>query len=171
MPPKTAAPSWGGELIILTISKPYVISEYRLEKYYVLIYISLCVELTYYGKGPKMKQTILIAKALSDENRIKALMLLCGRELCVCQIVDFLKLAPSTVSKHMSILKIAGMVDSRKDERWIYYRLASKDASPVVLDILAWLTSHLGNQNRKNKCCGIRIPKTVLEKVCLKTKK
>jgi len=43
-----------------------------------------------------MKEIILIAKALSDENRIKALVLLYNRELCVCKIVEFLKLAPST---------------------------------------------------------------------------
>ncbi len=68
-----------------------------------------------------MKGIVLIAKALSDKNRIKALMVLCGREVCVCQLVEFLKLAPSTVSKHMSILKAAGLVESRRDEKWIYF--------------------------------------------------
>ena len=61
-------------------------------------------------------------KALSDPNRVRALMALRNGELCVCQLVEFLHLAPSTVSKHMSILKQAGLVESRKDSRWVYYR-------------------------------------------------
>lgn len=118
-----------------------------------------------------MKQIVSIAKALSDENRIKALMLLCGRELCVCRIVEFLKLAPSTVSKHMSILKASGLVESRKDERWIYYKLAPKGSSPAIGDILGWLSKHLGCCVDKNSCCGMPIPKSIREKLCGKTKK
>ena len=73
-----------------------------------------------------MLETLNITKALSDENRIRALMMLTGGELCVCQIIEMLGLAPSTVSKHMSILRQAGLVETRKEGRWIYYRL-SKD--------------------------------------------
>ncbi|MHC4156850.1 MAG: ArsR/SmtB family transcription factor [Planctomycetota bacterium] len=55
-----------------------------------------------------------IAKALSDENRVRALMMLSEGELCVCQLIEMLALAPSTVSKHMSILFQAGLVNARK---------------------------------------------------------
>lgn len=41
--------------------------------------------------------------ALTDENRIRVLMALRGRQLCVCQVIAFLDLAPSTTSKHLSI--------------------------------------------------------------------
>lgn len=71
-----------------------------------------------------MNDFIAITKALSDPNRVRALMALRNGELCVCQIIDLLALAPSTVSKHISILKQASLVDSRKDSRWVYYRLA-----------------------------------------------
>lgn len=108
-----------------------------------------------------MKEIVSIAKALSDENRVKALMLLCGRELCVCEIVDFLKLAPSTVSKHMSILKAAGLVDARKEEKWMYYKIAEKAPSPAVHDILGWLAKHLGCNVSKDTCCGMPIPKAI----------
>ncbi len=64
-----------------------------------------------------------IAQALSDSNRVRALLALRKGELCVCQIIELLGLAPSTVSKHMSVLKQAGLVASRKDSRWVYYRL------------------------------------------------
>jgi DNA-binding transcriptional ArsR family regulator len=64
-----------------------------------------------------------IFKALADESRLRTFNVLQRGELCVCQITELLNLAPSTVSKHMSILRQAGLVESRKEGRWIYYRL------------------------------------------------
>lgn len=75
-----------------------------------------------------MRDLMLVIKALADETRVRILMSLAGGELCVCQIVELMGLAPSTVSKHMSILKQAYLVDSRKDGRWMFYRLAEKGA-------------------------------------------
>lgn len=85
-----------------------------------------------------MREFLAITKALSDESRVRALMLLERGELCVCQIIEMLKLAPSTVSKHMSILYQARLVQSRKEGRWIYYRLAENESSPHVKEALAW---------------------------------
>lgn len=70
-------------------------------------------------------------KALSDENRIRAVLALRDHELCVCQIVELLELAPSTVSKHLQTLREAGLVESRKKGRWVYYRLSGSDAKGV----------------------------------------
>jgi ArsR family transcriptional regulator len=70
-----------------------------------------------------MDNFIAVTKALSDPHRVRALLALRWGELCVCQIIELLGLAPSTISKHMSILKQAGLVVSRKDSRWVYYRL------------------------------------------------
>ncbi len=72
-----------------------------------------------------------IFKALSDPSRIRALCALQEYELCVCQIIELLNLAPSTVSKHMSILANAGLVESTKKGRWVYYRQAPCDDSQV----------------------------------------
>jgi len=77
-----------------------------------------------------MREFMAIAKALADESRTRVLMFLRGGELCVCQIVEMLGLAPSTVSKHMAILHQARLVESRKDGRWTYYRLPKEDAPP-----------------------------------------
>ena len=68
-------------------------------------------------------------KALGEENRMRVVLALQDRELCVCQIVELLGLAHSTVSKHMSILKEGKLVRSRKIGRWVYYRLCEKDCS------------------------------------------
>jgi DNA-binding transcriptional ArsR family regulator len=94
-----------------------------------------------------MLEILNITKALSDENRVRALMMLVGGELCVCQIIEMLGLAPSTVSKHMSILRQAGLVETRKESRWIYYRLADREAQ-TVCEILAWLERHLKKDKR-----------------------
>jgi DNA-binding transcriptional ArsR family regulator len=78
-------------------------------------------------------------KALADENRLRALCALRDGELCVCQIIALLSLAPSTVSKHLSILRAARLVDSRKDGRWMYYRLSGKFRTPAIGRMLALL--------------------------------
>jgi ArsR family transcriptional regulator len=69
-----------------------------------------------------MTQFMKIAKALADENRIRILLFLDDEELCLCQIIELLRLSPSTVSKHVSILAAAGLIEVRKDGRWHYYR-------------------------------------------------
>ena len=94
-----------------------------------------------------MLEILNITKALSDENRVRALMILTDGELCVCQIIEMLGLAPSTVSKHMSILRLAGLVETRKDGRWIYYRLADGNTLKAH-EILDWLQRHLKNDKR-----------------------
>jgi DNA-binding transcriptional ArsR family regulator len=81
-----------------------------------------------------------ITKALADENRVRILMALNRREeLCVCQLIDMLKLAPSTVSKHLFILRNARLVNGRKEARWMYYRLNTDGASSVVSSALKWV--------------------------------
>lgn len=76
-----------------------------------------------------MKEFMAVAKALADEQRTRALMSLRDGELCVCRIIELLQLAPSTVSKHLDILRRAGLVESRKEGRWNYYRLADAPRS------------------------------------------
>ena len=74
-----------------------------------------------------MKDLLKITKALSDESRVRILLALLAHELCLCQIIDLLGLAPSTVSKHVSVLMDAGLITSRKDGKWRYYSIKSND--------------------------------------------
>jgi len=90
-----------------------------------------------------MRDVLDVTKALADGNRLRVLMALAGGELCVCQIVELLQLAPSTVSKHMSILRQARLVEGRKDGRWMYYRLPDQDASEAVREAVAWVRRSL----------------------------
>ena len=98
-----------------------------------------------------MRDFITVVKALADENRVRALLALRERELCVCQITELLGLAPSTVSKHMSILKQARLVDSRKNGRWIYYRLANDDVPVEASEALAWVRKTLSGDPQRRK--------------------
>lgn len=93
-----------------------------------------------------MFEFMTITKALADENRIRILMALTGRaELCVCQLIDMLQLAPSTVSKHLFILRSARLILGRKEGRWMYYRLNADDAPRVVTEALAWVARSVGD--------------------------
>jgi DNA-binding transcriptional ArsR family regulator len=89
-----------------------------------------------------MKECLEIAKALSDANRLRALLAVAGGELCVCQLIELLGLAPSTVSKHMAVLRQAGLVEARKEERWMYYRLPEKPGR-CVAGAIVWVRSCL----------------------------
>jgi ArsR family transcriptional regulator len=89
-------------------------------------------------KGGLMFTFMAITRALSDQNRVRTLMALRDLELCVCQIIELLELAPSTVSKHMSILANARLVEGRQDGRWRYYRLAGDDAPDEVRESIEW---------------------------------
>ena len=90
-----------------------------------------------------MREFLSVAKALSDQNRVRVLMFLRDGELCLCQVVEMLGLAPSTVSKHMAILRQADLVESRKEGRWHYYRLPGKSASRSVRLAIKWLQNVL----------------------------
>ncbi len=117
-----------------------------------------------------MNEVLDITKALGDGSRLRALMALATGELCVCQIIELLGLAPSTVSKHMSILRQAHLVEARKEGRWMYYRLAKRSQSRTVKAALAWICGNLAETDqiqmdaRKLK----RILKTDREKLCRK---
>jgi len=86
-----------------------------------------------------MREVVDVLKALADENRLRILYALRGGEFCVCQIIALLDLAPSTVSKHLTILRAAHLVDSRKEGRWMHYRLSKEFRTPStgkILDLL-----------------------------------
>lgn len=84
-----------------------------------------------------------ITKALADPNRVRILLALRRGELCVCQITELFGFAPSTISKHLSVLHQAGLILSRKTERWVYYRLPGKSAPAPARAAIDWVHSSL----------------------------
>ncbi len=112
-----------------------------------------------------MRAFVEVAKALADEGRVRILLALRGRELCVCEITELLALAPSTISKHMSILRHATLVVGRKDGRWVYYRLAEADATAEARTALEWIgTSLLEDRAALNDAA--RVEEIVKNRVC-----
>ena len=91
-----------------------------------------------------MREFMAITKALSDLSRVRILLALRCRELCVCQITELFGFAPSTMSKHLSILHQGGLIASRKEERWVYYRLPDETAPVKVREALDWVEKSLG---------------------------
>lgn len=89
-----------------------------------------------------MKSLIDVTKALADGGRLRVIgALLRCNELCVCEIVELLGLATPTVSRHMSILQNARLVQSRKEGRWVFYRLAE----PFPESLRSWLLESLAD--------------------------
>jgi ArsR family transcriptional regulator len=70
-----------------------------------------------------------VFKACADETRLRILFLLAERELCVCELVEVLAMAQGKVSRHLAVLKHAGLVRDRREGTWIYYVLQKTDTS------------------------------------------
>jgi len=94
-----------------------------------------------------MRDVLGLMKALADENRLRIVAALDGRELCLCQLVELLALATSTVSRHASILQQARLIDSRKQGRWTYFRL-DEDAPAVAKEATALVVRALARDSR-----------------------
>lgn len=115
-----------------------------------------------------VREIIRITKALGDPNRVRLLLALRGGELCVCQLTELCGLAPSTVSKHLSLLTHAGLVLSRKSQRWVFYRLPDETAPVAVREALDWIWKSLARSEEvladRRRLQQIR--KMDLEEVC-----
>lgn len=88
-----------------------------------------------------MEPTLETLKALSDKNRTRVIAALWRfDELCACQITELLQVSGATASRHLGILQKNGLVDSRKDGRWVYYRLRKPAGSEPLFQ---WLEHSL----------------------------
>lgn len=89
-----------------------------------------------------MNQLINIFKLLSDETRLRILMLLLEEELCVCQITGILDITQPTASKILSKLRDMNLVTDLRKEKYVYYKL--KQNNPVLLRILQDISNQIG---------------------------
>ena len=93
-----------------------------------------------------LKELVQDFKALSDINRIRILKMLEVRPLCVCEITEILGLAPSTVSKHLSILRNSGFTIDKKDGKWVIYDLDFNQSREYNRHLLPLLRTWLVNE-------------------------
>ena len=94
-----------------------------------------------------MRNLLNVFKALSDESRLRILKLLEGSELCICKIMEVLEMKQSRVSRHMGILKNAGLVIDRREGKWVHYSLNAQPEHICCEEVIAILEKSLkGNE-------------------------
>lgn len=71
----------------------------------------------------KMKQVIKIFKSLSDPTRLRILLLLFHKELCVCELTAIVEMEQSRISHQLRVLKNAGLVEDTRVGKWIIYKV------------------------------------------------
>jgi len=90
-----------------------------------------------------LRQYEAVMKAVSDPTRVRILKILEDGEICVCQIIAVVELSQSTISKHLFLMKVAGLIEDRKDKKWVFYSLDGKDADGyagrVLRNLRGWL--------------------------------
>ena len=92
-----------------------------------------------------------IFKALSDPNRIRIVKMLAERELCMCEIRSMLELSNSTVSKHLTILRDAGLLLDMKDGKWVNFRLNNKPDNLFIKSLLGLIKKSFGDDEAIQK--------------------
>jgi ArsR family transcriptional regulator, arsenate/arsenite/antimonite-responsive transcriptional repressor len=98
-------------------------------------------------------------KALADPTRLRLLNLLACGETCVCELTDTLRVVQPKVSRHLAYLKCAGLVEARRNGKWMHYRWA-KHGDPLIRHVLAGLREWMakdermnGERRRRNEVC------------------
>jgi len=86
-----------------------------------------------------MEDLVKVLKSLSDETRLRMLMLIEQEELCVCEVMQILDMRQSRVSRHLNILRDAGLAKARRQGTWMFYRSVANESSEhhaQVVDVL-----------------------------------
>lgn len=93
-----------------------------------------------------LKSDVFLLKALADGTRIKIVQCLMAGEQCACAIVPYTRKAQPTVSQHLNVLENAGILESRRDGKNIFYRIRDRRAIRI-LEVMG-----LGPIRMKAKC-------------------
>jgi ArsR family transcriptional regulator len=103
-----------------------------------------------------------LLKALGDATRLRILGLLAAGEVCVCHIHESLRISQPKASRHLAYLRRSGLVRTRKEGLWVYYRLA-EPSDPVLATIqqavrhalhhLDVIKTDLDRLEKKTGCC------------------
>ena len=110
-----------------------------------------------------MRDLVLFYAALADENRLRLLNLMAGREVCVCYFVEILRQGQPKISRHLAYLRRAGIVSARREGKWMHYRLvipAESHAAAILKTTLDALRKNKDIQRDFDRlniaCCGPR---------------
>ncbi len=99
--------------------------------------------------------------ALADKTRLRLLNLMRDGEICVCFLVEVLNESQPKISRHLAYLRSAGIVEARRDGKWMHYKIVEPEddfAAQVLRDTLLWLDSQEKMQTEYKKlaevCCS-----------------
>jgi len=98
-------------------------------------------------------------QALGDKTRLRLLNLMGDREICVCYLVEILEQGQPKISRHLAYLRRAGIVEARRDGKWMHYRIVMPPnigAAQVLRQTLGWLKEEQAMQadrTRLSKAC------------------
>jgi ArsR family transcriptional regulator len=90
---------------------------------------------------------VTLFAALADPTRLRLLNLMDGREVCVCYFVEILKQGQPKISRHLAYLRKAGIVEARRDGKWMHYRIDPPDDARAVSILHATLQSLKGDKD------------------------
>lgn len=106
--------------------------------------------------------------ALADKTRLRLLNLMRDEEICVCFFTEVLGESQPKISRHLAYLRNAGLVESRRDGKWMHYRIIepeNKVAKRVLHETLDGLKERDEMRQDYEKlyvaCCGISVPVTI----------
>jgi len=116
----------------------------------------------YYMNKRRNGGPAFLFKTLADPTRLRLLNLLACGETCVCELTDTLRVVQPKVSRHLAHLKRVGLVESRRDGKWMHYRWV-QHGDPLVRHVFTGLREWMakddrmnGERRRRNKvCCRI----------------
>lgn len=92
------------------------------------------------------REHVNVFKALSDPNRIRIMKMVVERELCLCELREILDLSNSTVSKHLTILRDAGLLLDSKDGKWVNFRLNDKSEHRFIRSVISLMKNSFDDE-------------------------
>ena len=106
----------------------------------------------------------MLFRALADRTRLRLLNLMASEEVCVCYFVEILRTPQPKISRHLAYLRRAGVVDVRRQGKWMHYRIikpADSQAAQVLKDVRSWLSNNPAMQRDRSRlvsACSIKTP-------------
>src|SRR3989442_2098625 len=104
-------------------------------------------------------------QGLADRTRLRLLNLMADREVCVCYFVEILHLPQPKISRHLAYLRRAGLVSTRREGKWMHYRVVEPPdphAARIFREVRTWLANDAAMQRDRSRlmkiCCAPRLP-------------
>jgi ArsR family transcriptional regulator, arsenate/arsenite/antimonite-responsive transcriptional repressor len=98
------------------------------------------------ARPPKPFDLVRLLAALADPTRLRLLNLMDGREVCVCYFVEILKQGQPKISRHLAYLRRAGIVEARREGKWMHYRIERPEDAGAASILDATLASFKANR-------------------------